>query len=471
MEVEVFLFGNLELAYSLNEIKKLDLHKFKEINFYPLEIDIPFVWRMYKNFRTLFSFREVDILNDTSKYKFIIDFFGDYIREVEKKFEIKDRYINLTPKTVVDYFKLTIYAGLTEFRNFIKGHRRLEEQWRKSFYNYLPFIEKEDTICSFKSPFKDNKWTPKWELIYDGQPLRLGGIDCYLDTFFFNSNFYYSRGMEKTIQMLVERILFLKKKAPGYYTTHVQQNLKMVSHRIFEIFPYQLIYKHYRSLIEVDDYVFKPILSKLGDFNSDLAWMLSILPHNLSCYLLGYPIITASVPSPKNIIPSIKKIDQQGLDEYVKRVEKRNQVLIKEFSCDVSISNAVDDDENYLDVAYQKVKSYNFNDVVMIFCSGTAFLFTAVEFEQILKKGLNYYNNQKFPSTFLIEKNIYYKNSLTNDLGTRGINTKLNGTLRDNIEEIQKTLESDQITIVKKKAEPTLNTAHTSIFNSLLFRR
>jgi len=464
---ETFLHGNLHATYSCEEIKGIDVRDITTLFEGEEVIDIPYTWRMYNNFRILFNDRSVDILNDLCKYKTIITIFGDYINHIEKHFGLNDRFINIEPVTVQDHFKITVYCILSELDNIISpaGIKPLKELYNNLFSSYLPFIKNQTIFCDFRSPPVSNRqkinWSPSWKLVYDGDQIYLTGIDCYLDTYFYNTNFTYTKEMTNDLSLLTDRITYLKFKAPLYYEKAIKPNIRTLSKKIFTTFPYQIIYNLYPKLIETDKEVYTP---PIEEWKEGVGWLLSIIPIYVTAFLLGYPVISSDIPSPKNIIPRIRKLVDCGLEEYIEDIRKRNRMYIASKSFDVNIANEKDEDDDYNDLLFEKVVDFNTDDTLIFFNSGVIHLFTAHEFGDLLKKQINPYNRNEIPSIILgrykvrsqnqndvipiistLSRNEDYKNDIKRSLAKRGLRVNFNSTITKNIEELMSCIKDNDI--------------------------
>jgi len=438
---ETFLYGNLELGFSLREIKKIDLTK---LSFEKSEFDLSFSWRCYKNFKTLFSAREVDVLNDIESYKNLIKLYKDYVVLGETYYQINDRFINIKPNCDKDYFIISIYSMLSDLDSKMISYdnQDLINIFGSYFYDYLPFIHGQDVLLNFNSPFKDNEWKPRWKFIYNREQLNLDIIDCYLDTYFYNPSFKYSPGMYKDIIPIKDRLIFLKEKAPQYFEKCIMPNLEIVTKNIFNQYPYQIIFKEYLEILDIHPLIYKPDMV----FKTELGWLLSILPIKISAFLLGYPVISCGIPSWENISKCIEKIEQQGLDNYLLELNKRNKTILDSLSFGVTISNGFDSNEDFVDLLYERVIDYNFDDFILFYNSKASHIFTFPEFDNINKKQINPYNNKtRIPMIDRISRNLEMKQEFIHTLKERGLMFESWGTIRINFEDILHNIKSGKI--------------------------
>ena len=442
---ETFLYGNLELGYNLRNLKKLNIDS---LILNGSEFSLSFIWRCYKNFKTLFSARETDVLNDIESYKKLVTLGEEY-------YEISDRFINIKPESDRDYFIISVYGTLSEMDLKLKSYdnQELSTMFGSFFYEYLPFIRDQNVILPFNSPFRDNEWKPKWKFIYGSEHIKLDFIDCYLDTYFYNPNFEYSPGMYKDIEPIRDRLIFLKSRAPGYFEKCIVPNIEIVTKTIFSRYPYQIIFKEYPKIIDIHTMVFKPDLYKVGKFKSEIGWLMCILPPKISGFLLGYPVISCGVPSSEDMGKCINKIETNSLDSYLTEACNRNKIILEALSFGVVLSNGIDSDGEFIDLLFEKVIDYNFDDFVLFYNSKTSHVFTSPEFNDISKKQINPYNNiTKVPMIDRINRNLEMKQNEKRELKERGLSFDFNGTLKINIEDVLHNIKSEKISEQKQKS-------------------
>ena len=434
---ETFLYGNLELSYSLKQIKQLPIEKIKNIFQKKFLADISFVWRIFKNFRTLFYTWEIEILNNMEKFISIIEFYKSYIDFFEKKFDLKDKFISMKPEKVEEYFKITVYANIKLIHDLISIYKKekLVRVFGQSFSGYIPFVKNKNIVCSFTSPFEDNIWTPSWRFSYGNDYIEFTSIDIYLDTLFFNPNFRYNWGMRKDVEVLSERIVFLKEHAPNYFDKKILPNLEKVTEKIFTTFPLSIIYSDYPKIIDLEKKVYKTEIYKNSLKKKGVSWALAILPIFLSCYLLGIPVITCDVPHPKNIISSINSIEKDGIEKYFESIYEKNKKKLEIYGFDIPVGNGTEEGE-IVDLTFSSVSEYNMDDVITFYNSGVRHIFTTKEFDDLLKKQSNPYNRNKFPLLNRLRENTHFKLKIKRELNARGVNVDLKGTLKENFDEI-----------------------------------
>lgn len=449
---ETFLYGNLELAFSSRQLKKINIGN---ISLDDCEFDISFCWRSYKNFKTLFSVREPDVLNDIESYKNLIKLYKQYVDLGEKHYSINDRFINIKPNIEQDYFIISVYSQISDLEIKLRSYdnQDLTKIFGTLFYEYLPFIRDQKVILIYNSAFKDNEWKPKWRFIYGSEQIKLDFIDCYLDTYFYNPRFEYTPGMYKEIEHLRDRLEYVKDKAPNYFEKCIVPNIQIVTQSIFTRYPYQIVFREYLKIINIHQNVYKPDLYKVGKFDTDIGWMMCVLPSKLSAFLLGFPVISCGTPSPEDMSKCITKIEQKGLDCYLQSARERNKTILEGLSFGVHLSNGIDSNGDYVDLLFERVIDYNFDDFVLFYNSKASHVFTAPEFNDISKKQINPYNNiTKVPMIDRIKRNLDMKNEERRELRERGLSFEFNGTMSVNIEDMLNNIKSTKIIEQKQKS-------------------
>lgn len=469
---ETFLYGSLKVAYTTREIKKFPVQNLSSYlgSLSWEEEGIGTMWRFYSNFRTLFRDREVDILNDLDRYRDIINLFKDYTSIVEETFDIRDKFINLTPETVSDHFKITVYALLTEIYMIIKPYelKSLNEMYGNLFSSYLPFIKNQNIICYFRNPpHGDTSWVPMWKFIYGTKEIHLLNIDCYIDTYFTNSHFQYNYEMKDNLKYLNERLLYIRKNSPTYMKMVIEPKLEDVTRNIFDIFPYQIIYQSYPPLMDFET-TYQPPLYKSIKINEGIGWVLSILPLHLTAFLIGYPVITCSIPSIGNISDNVKEISEKGFDHYLEKVRKNNRCLFESYSFGIPIRNGTDDDGDFCDHFYEKIIDYNFDDTLIFYNTGVIHVFTSSEFKNILKQKISSYNRNKIPILSKVNSSEHFKKDVKRAMGMRGLAPSLKQTMKTNLEEIEEQMKSGEIKQVEEEPRHRFDVPQRSLFSIIL---
>jgi hypothetical protein len=449
---ETFLYGNLELGFSSRQLKKIDI---SSISLRDSEFNISFCWRSYKNFKTLFSIREPDVLNDIESYKKLIKLYKNYVDLGENHYKISDRFINIKPSDDRDYFIISVYSQISELETKLRSYNNqdLSKMFGTLFYEYLPFIRDQKVILTYNSAFRDNEWKPRWKFIYGSEQIKLEFIDCYLDTYFYNPKFEYTPGMYKEIEHLRDRLEYVKNKASDYFEKCIVPNIEIVTQTIFNRYPYQIIFKEYPKIIDIQRDVYKPDLYKAGKFDTEIGWMLCVLPPKISAFLLGYPVISCGIPSTQDMAKAIVRIQESGLDTYLDGACKRNKTILEGLSFGVHLSNGIDSDGEHVDLLYERVIDYNFDDFILFYNSKASHIFTSPEFNDISKKQINPYNNiTRIPMIDRIKRNLEMKHVEKKELRERGLSFDFNGTMGANIEDILNNIKSSKIIEQKQKS-------------------
>ena len=308
-----------------------------------------------------------------------------------------------------------------------------EYETEKSFHFYLDCQTSYDYI----------KWTSSWKLVSRDDELLLPGIDIFLDSYFKNYNLYYNDNMNQDIKLLTERLKYLKTNSTSYYGL-LKKNLTQVTEKLYNIMPYNKIFRDYKQLIEIDISVYRNKLIKSEEVITDQKWFFSLMPEFFAAYLLGFPIISLDVPGERIIKKYIKYMEEkEGANEYYSWFsEKFNQKYLDSIQFETEIGNAADDNE-ILDLCYVKIKEYNQDDVVSIFNNNIMHHFSCKEFETILKKEENPYNRDKITNLSKIIDNLKFKKKVKKILMNRGLELELNGTMLENYEEVLEKIQEE----------------------------
>ena len=402
-------------------------------------------WRFTKNFKSLLEFNENNLFSNLSEFNSLLDLLYKTIKSYEKIIGNK-RYNFLNPTTETDYFGINIVVILNYFRNKLHLYKRnnflididsFEEKFKE--YNF----EENDFVFDYVSPYDDIKWTSKWKFLAKNKEITFENIDIYLDSYFKNSNLYYNSSMCNNIKSLAERLNFLEKFSPTYFR-EISKMLPLLSEKLFNIFPYGIIYNDYKPLLKFNTYA-PTLLREIKTPVSEYTWMFSILPSFLICYILGFPVISMDIPGNKKINEFIKLLEKKGDKEYFEYIrDEFNQKYMKSISFNTETGNGIDG-EIILDLCYNNILDYNQDDVACLFNENVIHYFTSKEFRTILKKQENPYNRQFFPNISKIIENLKFKNKVKKNLNSRGLDLELDGTLLENFEEMKQKIASKNI--------------------------
>lgn len=479
---ETFLYGNLYVSYYSEKgqdvIKKIDLKKIKQFltEIVKDDIDLSFIWRMHYNFSVLFNKKTLDIYNEPDLYHLLIDIYQEYITILEEFLEVEDKKITKTPETCKDYFKISVYSSLVELANILKSSniKEFKDHFKKNFKEYIVDLKKKNVFIEYESPLlnKEGPWIPSWQIVYDydneKEIVKLDNIDYYIDSHFLSKEkLKYSQNV---LSILTERLTFLKKKTDIYYREKIKPKLKQLSKNIFDTFPYQIIYKYYYDFMQIDETIRRP---EITEWKDGIGWMLSIIPLYITAFLLGYPVISSDIPIEKNIIPRIRKIVDEGIDEYIKDVRSRNRTIIEAKKFDIEIKNHQDEEDDYIDLCYEKIVDYNMDDVLFFYNCGVIHIFSASEFDNIIKTQMNPYNRNnipkdiislvlygnsrdtiprdKIPMISILSRNQDYKDNIRAILAERGLQVTFKSTMKNNIEELLEAMDIEKMVIKKRE--------------------
>lgn len=447
LKKETFLFGNIEIP-DIN-FRRVDLNFLRDsLNNFPPEIiknDRSWPWRFTKNFKYLLDYNENNLFSNLSEFEILLDLLYDTIKLYDSTIGNR-KYNFLSPSTDIDYFGVNIIVILNYYRNKLHLYKRnnpeididkFEEKFKE--YNF----DEDDFVFDYVSPYEDIKWTSKWKFLAKNKEVTFENIDVYLDSYFKNSNLYYNSSMCNNIKALSERLHFLKRHAPNYFE-ELREKLPPLTEKLFNIFPYGIVFNDYKPLLKFNCYA-PSLLKEARGPVSDYTWMFSVLPEFLTCYLLGFPVISMDIPGRKKIIEFIKILEEKGDENYFNYIKNKfNTNYIKSISFDVKTGNGTEKDA-ILDLCYNNITEYNQDDVACLFSENVIHYFTSKEFKTILKKQENPYNRQFFPNISKIIENLKFKNKVKKNLNSRGLDLDLEGTLLENFEEMKQKLASKNI--------------------------
>ena len=466
LEKEIFLYGNMDLYFSLKEIKNLDLNCLRELKHVYKE---GWYWRFYKNFKSILSTREFDIVNNQDSFIVLLELLSKIIENCVKRQKIKLVNIDLEN---INYYLLVFYSLLKDVQFKIKSYNthtsteKIEKKFNVLFSSYLPYFETQNIIIDYVSPFEGNSWSSSWKVIYENKEFRLKNVDVFIDTYFYNQNLYYNRTMNENLEILEKRLVFVQKNAPTYYQEIIQPKLKTLSHKLYNIFPLKLIYKHYRNLINIDQEVYFPELYGVCEKNN-ISWFFSVLPIYLSSYILGFPIITCDIPSCKNIKKYIEDFTNLGPEKYYENISKINKKKIDLTVFNIPCGNTVEEDE-ILDLTLNKVIDYNMDDLMIFFNVGVYHVFTPPEFQNLVKKESNPYNRKPIPVFNNILENMRFRKKVTRHLNNREINVNLNNTMIENYQTLLDSLNSNKQDTYQEEENNGMDIFNSSFINFLV---
>ena len=470
LKKETFLFGNIENSgINFRRASLITLQEFVlELKVEDLKNDKSWPWRFTKNFKTLLDYNENNLFSNLNEFGLLLDLLYNTIQTYEKLLSIKN-YNFLSPNTVIDFFGINIVVILNYFRSKLELYKKNNseidiERFERKFEKYN--FEENDFIFDYVSPYDDIKWTSKWKFLSKNKEVTFENIDVYLDSYFKNPNIYYNSSMCNNIKALGERLTFLKEKAPNYLR-EIEKNLPKTTEKLFHIFPYGVIFNDYKPLLKFNSYVPK-LLRNLNKPVTKYMWIFSVLPDFLSCYLLGFPVVSMDIPGNKKMIQFIEKLEELGEEKYFEHIRKKyTEPYIKSISFDVETGN-LQEENKILDLCYNNISEYNQDDIACLFNENVIHYFTSKEFRTILKKQENPYNRQFFPNISKVIENLKFKNKVKKNLNDRGLDLELEGTLEENFEEIKQKIASKNIIHYFPHIETNTDTFYRPLLEILL---
>jgi len=443
---ETFLFGNIENSdINFRRVSLITLETFIDgLERKHTLKDKSWPWRFTKNFKCLLEYNENNLFSNIEQFDYLVNLLHMTIKKYESLL-VNKKYNFLSPSTETDFFGINIVVILNYFRNKLYLYKRNNseidiEKFEEKFKEYN--FEENDFVFDYVSPYDDIKWTSKWKFLSKNKEVTFENIDIYLDSYFKNTNLYYNSSMCNNIRALTERLEFLRDHAPNYLK-EVEKDLPKISEKLFNIFPYGVIYNDYKPLLKFNCYVPK-LLRDINTPVSNYLWIFSVLPDFLTCYLLGFPVVSMDIPGNKKTIEFIKKLEE-GEEKYFDYIKKQfNEKYIESISFGIETGNLKEEDK-ILDLCYNNITEYNQDDVTCLFNQNVIHYFTSKEFRTILKKQENPYNRQFFPNISKVIENLKFKNKVKKNLNSRGLDLELDGTLLENFEEMKKKIASKNI--------------------------
>lgn len=466
LEKEIFLYGNMDLYFSLKEIKNLDLSYLCTLKH---NYNQDWCWRFYKNFKSILSTKEFDIVNNQDSFILFLELLSEVIENCVKVQKIKIAELNTEN---IDYYLLVFYSLLKDVKFKITSYsshastEKVEAKFNSFFASYTPYFEKKNIIIDYVSPFEGNSWTSSWKLIYENKEFKLKNIDVYIDTYFYNQNLYYNNNMSENLQVLEKRLLYIQKHAPLYYQEVIQKKIKSLTQKLYNIFPLKLIYKQYTNLLSIDKEVYFPELYSVCEKN-DTSWFFSILPIYLTGYILGFPIVSSDVPSCKNIKKYIEDFNECGADKYFEKISQINKKKIELTVFNIPCGNNVENEE-IMDLTLTKVVDYNMDDIMIFFNVGVYHVFTPPEFPNLVKKESNPYNRRPIPVFNNILENMRFRKKVTRNLNNRGVSIKLNSTMKENYQMLLDSLNSPNDDVYQEEDNNGMDIFNSSFINFLI---
>ena len=365
--------------------------------------------------------------------------------EVYKRiFNFKDSLFNISKKSDKDIFNVLISIFLNNIYDKLDTYKLQnieinEIKFFLKFKDYLKPIEGKSLFLDFTTPYDNIKWTSKWKIIFESKEFYFEGIDIFLDSYVKNKNFTYNITMNKDIELFSKRINYLKNNQFFYFNI-ISKNIKDITERMFDVFPYSIIVKDYKDLILNSDLVYKPKILRNKNISNitENYFLLSVIPDYLSSYLLGFPVISIDIPSASTLQKYMEKLDNLGEEKYFNYIsENFNLLKIKSSTFNIESGNAIESDGTFVDLCYNKIIDYNQDDIVSLLNNNVIHYFSCKEFKTILKKRENPYNRQEFNIFYHILENLKFKNKIKKRFSHRGLQLEINGTMMENFEELK----------------------------------
>lgn len=446
--LDSFVNGNIMLTLNKKQVSNIQL---KDIINFIEKIDLNqegFIWRFHTNYKYIISLYDI-----ANYYQDLLEILEKFVNRLEKEKKVtKNNNIDLDKidekelnflciLTIIDDCRIKIR---TEINN-AEENKKIYNYFDNKFKEYLNFLNRIILTIDYNFPFENDLWIPYWKLSLDGKNLLLNDINIYTDIYLEYNNIKFNIYMKDNIKKLFKRIEFLQSK-PGPYYNKIKTKFNKLSEKIFNIFPYNIVYSDYRELLFLkEEVIFKPIILnelKAKNINDDI-WLLSIIPNYLVAYFLGFPVISSDVPQYKNYKHLLDIIINNNYQFVLPIIKKLAYSKIKLLSFDISCGNNTDEDGDYTDLLFNKVIDYNIDDFILIYNTGIYHLFTAPEFKNIIKKESNPYNREKIPLTSSIFDNIKFKKNVRRYFNNRYLELEFDKTLLDNFEEIKEKIKEN----------------------------
>lgn len=445
---ETYLFGRLDIKYSRDEIKNIKLKDLEKFNFPKLNFekkyksqelkiyDIGWEWRFYINFCTLLEINACNIIKNNDNIKNLLNLFNSVIKNIGKE-SLINKFEKINYLQDFEDIDIVVICLIKEFKKCFDSYKDntfKEKNYKLFIQNFKKLIIEDDCYLIYFYPVdKDKKWNPKWIFTYKEKKKQLLYNDFYIDTFYKNHNLVYTNKINNCIEVLHRRVTFLKKNAKYYYEEIICNYLKVFTERIFKNFPLYFVYCEYKILLDINE-VYIPELYNLCKKN-DTSWIMSVLPLYLSSYLLGYTIITSDIPSSKNISYYLELFINNE-DKFYLEYEKKVNNYLELMTFNIPCANSINE-KKYTDQYYNYISEYNIDDIIINFNNGVAHVFTYPEMETLLKNKKNFYNRCKIENLKRVEEILSIKLSMKKLLLLRGMDIKLDKTMKENFLEIK----------------------------------
>lgn len=448
------LHGNLEVIYSLREIKKFRVKDFYEI-IKDFKLSNGGIYRFFVNYKIYLTAKEFELIKENHPdAHYLLDTLTLIIDKAKELNVFDNLEIRINTCDYNSIIKVFIYNLLQLLEYKIKTYilenplaSELHDKFCQSFNTYLDIFRNEYLIINHITPIETNSfWKPSWKISYKNEDYFLEGVDTYIDNIFLYPKIIcHSEIMFLELRYINQRLEYLKANTSDYFYDFIKDCVEVLSKNIFENFPLQVIYKDYYTCMKNHREIYQPELTKylpLNSFNRDI-YILSILPPYLTAYLLGYPILRADVPAYKNMKDRLEDFNDAYFDKIA---EETNRKYIDLVAMGVNCGNSQNDNGDFLDVYYNRVIDFNIDDIIQVFNNGVYHIFTSPEFYDLSRKGSNFYNRSEMRTIDPIIYNLRFKRKVKRFLSMRGIKVELNSTLKENFKELKEAIKNQEIT-------------------------
>ena len=203
---------------------------------------------------------------------------------------------------------------------------------------------------------------------------------------------------ETLINIIIDRAIWLKDKAPMYYTNVAYT----IYHKVVtELYKNKHLINVDPSMLSTIDSIFPDIIDpKILKYSKSpdlFCYKISLLTHLTAGYILGFPVQNM-IPTDDQISHSLDYIGCHGLDLYIQHIQTN---IIKTYIPTMPIECGTGTYSNETDVILEDINDYSPFDIVAYQVGSHIYRFTRPEFPQILKSKKNPWTNEWLPPTIL----------------------------------------------------------------------
>lgn len=431
--VESFCYGNIKLFLKEKKFDYEDETMMKELRESILEnlglMKLENLWCIINNLQNNIK---IDSRNFFEFVKFVFN-------QIDRYFE-QDMYIVsfdnvLTMKTfLLNDINYTLEAySISE----VEMDNDLMRYYITEFKDESEYIDRFNIITSFNIP-GNISWKPEWTIHYNMNSNNTSNVDIQIDNIIIHPEIIYTQNMVGLLEKILTRLRFLKNEHFGYFLL-LEPYIHDFSYYVFNHYPFCDIANYYEKIVTLTKHSYVPEGIEREDFKG-FAVILYSIPIFLASYILGFPCISMGNLSYKLINKSVKEI-LKDQNSYFDDMEMKNNNIIVSKMFISECANAVENGD-YIDLLYNKLKSYNSDDVIIIISNGVYFAFTYPEFENILKTNINSYNRENIPIDIINHIKLYTssKKDIILNCVDRGLKLELGGTMRENFEELNENI-------------------------------